>query len=193
MKLIVGLGNPWPEYRDNRHNVGFMGLSYFARKQGIKLDRSQARARVGRGKIAGEDVLLARPQTFINASGESVAKLVTAYNLKPADIIVTHDDLDLPTGKIRLREGGRSGGHNGVQSIIDHLGDPDFVRLKIGIGRPEMDEGSPTDKEQAVIDYVLSDFTPEERKLIDEAIPRVSEALLSIVEDGLGVAMNRFN
>lgn len=193
MKLIIGLGNPWPEYRDNHHNVGFMALAHFARKQDIKLSRSQAKARIGKANIAGEDVILARPQTFINASGEPVSKLAAIYRLQPDDIIVIHDDLDLPTGKLRLRQGGRSGGHNGVQSIIDHLGSRDFIRVKIGIGRPNIDPGSPIDKEQVVIDYVLSDFTPEEKRVIEETLPRISEALLAIITDGLNAAMNKYN
>ncbi len=193
MKLIVGLGNPWPEYTHNRHNVGFMVLSHLAKKTNIKLDRSQGKARIGKGRFGSEEVILARPQSFINSSGEAVSKLAMIYGLKPEDIIVIHDDLDLPTGRIRIRQGGRSGGHNGIRSTIERLGNAEFIRIKVGIGRPESDPGSPTDKEQAIIDYVLSDFDKAERELIEESIPRAAEAAEAIVAEGLSAAMNRYN
>ena len=193
MKLIVGLGNPGRTYARNRHNIGFMCLSHFARTQGIRLDRSQGKARTGIGKVAGETVVLARPKTGMNLSGESVRQLVRRLNINPEDVIVIHDDLDLPLGKIRIRHGGSAGGHKGVNSIINHLGSGDFCRIKIGIGRPLIAASSAKEKEAAVINYVLSDFTPEERKIIAGVIPKVSQSLHCLLTEGLAAAMNRYN
>ncbi|MHB8104953.1 MAG: aminoacyl-tRNA hydrolase [Dehalococcoidales bacterium] len=189
MKLIVGLGNPGFLYARNRHNIGFMCVSYLAKKCKIEFDRKQGHARTGIGTIAHNKVVVARPQTYMNASGESVSALLQRLNITPADLIVIHDDLDLPTGKIRLRLGGTSGGHKGIDSIIAHLGTQDFYRVRVGIGRPEADRV----KEDAVIGYVLSDFTPEEQKIIDEAIPMVSEAIAFLLSKGITAAMNKYN
>lgn len=193
MKLIVGLGNPALTYARNRHNIGFMCVSHLARTQGIKLDKKQVHARTGAGEIAGNKVVLARPQTFMNASGEAVSRLVKKLNINPSDLIVIHDDLDLSPGKIRIRPGGGSGGHKGLDSIITHLGSRDFYRVKVGIGRPALPEGSAADKEEEVIAYVLSDFTPEERSIITRVIPEVSQAVVCLITEGLEAAMNKFN
>ncbi len=193
MKLIVGLGNPGIFYARSRHNIGFRCVNRFARDNKIRFDKKQGRARTGTGEIAGETVILARPQTYMNNSGEAVSRLVKKYKIDPADLIVIHDDLDLPTGKIRLRQGRGSGGHKGIESIIDHLGGGDFSRVRVGIDRPEISEGSTIDKEQAVIDYVLSGFTRQEKKIIDGVIPEVSRAILCRVTEGLEAAMNKYN
>jgi PTH1 family peptidyl-tRNA hydrolase len=192
MKLIVGLGNPGFLYARNRHNIGFMCVSHLARWKNITFDRKQGHARTGIGNISGHRVVLARPQTYMNASGESVSALMKKLDVRPADLIAIHDDLDLPPGKIRLRLGGSSGGHKGIDSIIAHIGTRDFYRVRVGIGRPELDT-SVADKESAVIDYVLRDFTREEKKIIDEVIPKVSEAVGVLLAEGLTAAMNRFN
>jgi PTH1 family peptidyl-tRNA hydrolase len=192
MKLIVGLGNPGFLYARNRHNIGFMCVSHLARTQRIAYDRKQGHARTGIGNISGHRVVLARPQIFMNASGESVSALMNKLNLAPADLIVIHDDLDLPVGKIRLRLGGTSGGHKGIDSTIARIGTREFCRVRVGIGRPEI-EGEADDKESAVIDYVLSDFTLEEKKIIDTVIPQVSEAIAFLLAEGLPAAMNRYN
>jgi PTH1 family peptidyl-tRNA hydrolase len=192
MKLIVGLGNPGFLYARNRHNVGFMCISQLAKQQNIPFDRKQGHARTGIGNIAGYRAVLARPQTYMNASGESVSALMKKLNVTPADLIVIHDDLDLPPGKIRLRLGGSSGGHKGIDSIIARTGTRDFYRIRVGIGRPDTAENTP-EKEDAVIGYVLSDFTPEERKVIEEAIPQVGEAIVYLLSEGLTAAMNRYN
>lgn len=191
MKLIVGLGNPGFLYARNRHNIGFMCVSYLAKKYKIEFDRKQGHARTGIGNIGRNKVVVARPQTYMNASGEAVSALLPRLNDTPSDIIVIHDDLDLPTGKIRLRLGGGSGGHKGINSIIQNLGTPDFYRVRVGIGRPEADS-SPA-KEDAVIGYVLSDFTAEEKIIIDEAIPQVSEAIALLLAKGIDAAMNKYN
>jgi PTH1 family peptidyl-tRNA hydrolase len=191
MKLIVGLGNPGFLYARNRHNIGFMCVSYLAKKYKIDFDRKQGHARTGIGNIGRNKVVVARPQTYMNASGEAVKALFQRLDVNPADLIVIHDDLDLPTGKIRLRLGGSSGGHKGIDSIISHIGTPDFYRVRVGIGRPEADK--PSVKEDTVIGYVLSDFTDEEKKIIDETIPKVTEAVAFLLMHGITAAMNKYN
>ena len=193
MKLIVGLGNPGFLYTRNRHNIGFMCVSHLAKMRDIRFDKKQGQARTGLGSIAGKRVVLARPQTFMNASGESVSALVRKLNILPSDLIVIHDDLDLPVGKIRLRLGGSSGGHKGIESIIARTGTRDFYRVRVGIGRPDNAEGSAAEKEEAVISYVLSDFTADEKKIIETVLPTVSEAITCLLVQGLEAAMNKYN
>jgi PTH1 family peptidyl-tRNA hydrolase len=200
MKLIIGLGNPGRAYANNRHNIGFMCLNHFAKAHGIRFDRKQGKARIGTGEVAGPDgpigVVLARPQTFMNASGEAVSRLVRRFKVSPDnyrdDLIVVHDDLDLSLGKIRLRRGGSSAGHKGIESIMAELDSPDFTRVRVGIGRPTVIEGSDL-SESDIVDYVLSDFTPEEKQTVDQTIPRVSEAIYCLLTEGLVAAMNKFN
>jgi len=192
MKLIVGLGNPGRGYAHNRHNVGFVCLNHFARTQGIRFDRKQGKARVGTGKVAGNKVLLARPQTYMNLSGQSVSRLVKKFNINLNDLLVIHDDLDLPLGKIRLRHGSSSGGHKGIDSIISCLGSQDFTRLRVGIGRPTTEGLAPT-SEADIIAYVLSNFTSEEKQIVVQVIPKASEAIYCLLTEGLMVAMNKYN
>ncbi len=189
MKLIVGLGNPGRAYANNRHNIGFMCLSYFARTQGIRFDKKQGQARVGSGEVADSKLVVARPQTYMNRSGESVSRLVKKFNINHDDLLVIHDDLDLPLGKIRIRRGGGSGGHKGVNSIISCLESRDFTRLRVGIGRPATSFIGEAD----IIAYVLSDFPPDEKQLMAQVIPRVSEAILCLLTEGLTAAMNKYN
>jgi len=187
MKLIVGLGNPGRVYANNRHNIGFVGINHFARTQGIKFDRKQGRARIGMGKVAGNEVVLAKPQTYVNLSGKSVSRLVKKFNISLDELIVIHDDLDLPLGKIRLSYGSSSGGHRGIDSIIKELESQNFIRIRVGIGRP----AEISDDE--IIAYVLSDFTPEQKQAIVQVIPKVSEAILCLLTEGLEAAMNKYN
>jgi peptidyl-tRNA hydrolase, PTH1 family len=193
MKLVVGLGNPGFLYARNRHNIGFMCVNHLARMQRIHFDRRQGYARTGLGNIGPQRVVLARPQIFMNSSGDSVHRLVQLLKITPADLVVIHDDLDLPLGKVRLRLGGSSGGHKGIESIIARLGSRDFYRARVGIGRPEIDGDRPAEKEEAVIGYVLSDFTGEERKRVEAVLPEVSGAVVSLLTEGLAAAMNRYN
>lgn len=193
MKLIVGLGNPGRIYARNRHNIGFMCVSHFARTQGIRFDKKQGQARIGTGEVTGNKLIVARPQTHMNLSGESVIRLVNKFNISLNNLIVIHDDLDLPLGKIRLSQGSGSGGHKGADSIITHLRSLDFPRIRVGIGRPPIIEGSAEDREAEVVAYVLNDFTPEERKTITQVIPKVSEAILNLLSEGLTAAMNKYN
>jgi PTH1 family peptidyl-tRNA hydrolase len=189
MKLIVGLGNPGRSYTHNRHNIGFICLNHLARTQGIKFDQKKSLARIGIGEVADSEVVLAKPQTYMNRSGQSVGRLVPRFNIDLDDLLIIHDDLDLPLGKIRIRQGGGSGGHKGVNSIATELDRQDFIRIRVGIGRPDKAEASDDD----IIAFVLSDFTPEENRAIAPVIPRVSEAILCLLTDGLVAAMNRFN
>ena len=188
MKLIVGLGNPGQKYSNNRHNLGYMCLDDFAKAHKIKFDKKQGQSRTGSGEIAGETVILARSQTYMNESGQAVQWLVERYNLRLDEVIVIHDDLDLPTGKIRIRQGGSAGGHNGIKSIISETGSPDFIRVRVGIGRP----GAGGSEDQ-IISFVLSNFNREEQKVIDAIIPKVSEAVKTIISGGLSAAMNIYN
>jgi len=193
MKLIVGLGNPGQVYAHNRHNIGFICLKHLARTQGIKLDKKQGKARIGRGEVAGAEAVLARPQTYMNLSGESVVLLVRKFDIKLDDILVIHDDLDIPLGKIRISRGSSSGGHKGVSSIIYFLGSQDFSRLRVGIGRPVPVGGHSQIGEDDIVRYVLNDFTGEEKRVITPVIPMVSEAALCFLSEGISQAMNRYN
>ena len=193
MKLIVGLGNPGRGYANNHHNVGFICLNHFARIQGIRFDKKQSKARIGMGEVAGNEVVLAKPQTYMNLSGQSVSLLIKKFDVNLDDLLVIHDDLDLPPGKIRIRRGGGSGGHKGIDSIISSLGSQEFSRLRVGIGRPMATSGSTPISEDEIIAYVLSDFTSEEKQIISQVIPQVSEAICCLLSEGLATAMSKYN
>ena len=193
MKLIVGLGNPGRVYAHSRHNIGFMCLNHFAKAHGIRFDKKQSKARTGTGEVAGKKVIVARPQTGMNLIGEAVSRLVKKFKLSPSDLIVIHDDLDLPLGKIRISYDSGSGGHKGVNSIVAHLNRQDFIRIRVGVGRPDISGESAEEKEVNIIDYVLSDFTPQEKRITAQVIPKVSQAVVCLLEEGLTAAMNKFN
>jgi PTH1 family peptidyl-tRNA hydrolase len=188
MKLIIGLGNPGKGYANNRHNVGFQCLDYFARCHRIELkerrwrERSM-RARFGTGDIDGTAVVLAKPTTFMNLSGQAVWQMMHRFKADLADIIVICDDMDLPLGKIRIRQQGGSGGHKGIASIINSVGNDAFVRIRVGIGRPDNDE----------ISFVLSNFPAEDKQVIDKAVAQVADIIDCILREGIEAAMNRFN
>lgn len=192
MKLIVGLGNPGKTYARNRHDIGFRCLNYFARLHFIRFDRRQCQARVGFGEVGEEKLLLAKPRTFVNLSGRAVGSLVHKYSISLSDLLIIYDDLDLPLGKIRLRRSGGSGGHNGIKSIVSTLGSENFPRIRVGIGRPQVEGLSNTD-EDVIVSYVLGDFTPQEEKLIKPVIAGVAEAIDCFLAQGIEVAMSRFN
>jgi len=191
MKLIVGLGNPGKAYAHNRHNVGFRCLNYFARLHSIRFDHRQCRARVGLAELKGEKLLLAKPRTFVNLSGDPVACLVHKHGIPLSDLLVIYDDLDLPLGKIRLRQNGGSGGHKGMNSIISALGSEDFPRIKVGIGRPQIEEQSMS--EDAIVNYVLNDFSPREEAIMKPVITKVAEAIDCFITQGIEAAMSKFN
>ncbi len=193
MKLIIGLGNPGRFYANNRHNIGFACLNYFAKQQGIRFDRKQCRARTGTGRVDGTQVVLAKPQTYMNLSGQAVSRLAKKFSISPDDLIVIHDDLDLPLGKVRTRLGGGSAGHKGIEAIIAELGSQDFIRIKVGIGRPEPYEDASEIGEADTIRYVLGDFAPDEKQTINLAIAKVSDAIFCLLTEGLEEAMNKYN
>jgi len=193
MKLIVGLGNPGGEYAGSLHNAGFMCVNYFARRHKIRFDSSKGKARIGTGKINGIEFVVARPQTYMNRSGESVIRLVEKYKIDLDDLLVIYDDMDLPFGKIRIRPHGSSGGHKGMKSIITEIGSQDFPRLRVGIGRPDSTKDHSEDRNADVITYLLSELPPGDKKIIDDTLPMVNEAIRCIITEGVTEAMNRFN
>ena len=185
------MGNPGKEYARNRHNVGFHCLNQIGKKNSIEIKLHQCQSKVGIGTIDSIKVVLAKPGTFVNRSGEAVKQLMRKYKMEIKDILIIYDDLDLPVGKIRLRKDGSSGGHKGIKSIIAALGGQDFFRIKIGIGRPHEEKESRD--EEMVVDHVLSDFSAEETKIIKPAIDRAAEAAEYIITSGIDEAMNKFN
>jgi PTH1 family peptidyl-tRNA hydrolase len=182
--MIVGLGNPGPEYKGTRHNVGFEAVDRLAERHKIKLDKGKQQSRLGVGMVDGRAVVLVKPLTFMNLSGRSVAPLAREYGIPPERILVVADDLDLTVGRVRVRAKGSAGGHNGHKSLIGALGTEEYPRIKIGIGS--------VDRSQTV-DHVLGKFTPEERADIEEALDRTLEGIETTVSDGIELAMNRIN
>jgi PTH1 family peptidyl-tRNA hydrolase len=182
-KVIVGLGNPGREYEKTRHNAGFEALDSIASAVGIGVNSRKFGALVGTGEYKDKKLILVKPQEFMNRSGQAVATVLGFYKLAPADLIVVLDDMALEPGVVRLRPKGSAGGHNGLADIIEKLGTSDFARLRIGIGQ------SPFEAR----DYVLSRPSPEERKLIDEAVDTAKKAVLAWLTDGIDAAMNKFN
>jgi len=192
MKLIVGLGNPGRHYVNNRHNVGFKCVDLFAREHGISLTQRRALSKLGTGEVSGTKIVLAKPQTFMNLSGEAMSALVRRYKISAKDILVIYDDLDLPLGKIRIREKGSSGGHNGLKSIISHLGTQDFPRIRVGIGTAEGGDGAAAPKGDA-IEQVLSDFTDAEKTVMRDVYVKVATTIECILTEGIAAAMNKYN
>lgn len=182
MRIIVGLGNPGRAYAHTRHNVGFDVLDVFAKKHKVRILSRQCRALVGSYDFLGEQILLVKPQTFMNESGTAVSCLVRKYHLEPDDILVVYDDMDLPLGRIRIRPKGSSGGHKGMNSIIHHLGSSDFPRIRVGIGR-----------QGEAINHVLSRFNRKDRAIMDDAIQSAADALDMILNEGIEAAMNVHN
>ncbi|MFW5787666.1 MAG: aminoacyl-tRNA hydrolase [Halanaerobiales bacterium] len=185
MYLIVGLGNPGHKFSGTRHNVGFKVISELAEELGITETDTKFKSLLGRGKLSGDDVILAQPLTYMNKSGLAVKRLVENNLIKLENILIIYDDLDLPPGKIRIKKKGGSGGHNGLQSIIDKLGSEKFPRLRIGIGRP------PAGVKAA--DYVLQEFSGEEKKLVNRAIEEAIESIKVMYDESIIEAMNRYN
>lgn len=182
--LIVGLGNPGRKYARNRHNAGFLAVNRLAKRHGLTFARQKGKAKVAEGTIAGRRVILAKPQTYMNLSGESVTRLARFFKIPPDRLLVVCDDLDLPLARLRLRPGGGSGGHKGLQSIIERLGVQAFPRLRVGIGRPAHGDAT---------DFVLRDFTPDEWIEMDTALDRAVEAVEHWLAHGIDAAMNIFN
>ncbi len=185
MYLIAGLGNPTKKYEGTRHNVGFETVDIIADSQGIALSSNKHKAVYGQGFIGGEKVILAKPQTFMNLSGEAIRALVDFYKIEPDHVLIISDDIDLPLGQLRIRQKGSAGGHNGLKNIIAHLGSQDFPRIKIGIGsKPEGWD---------LADYVLSKYSKEDRVVMTNAQKDAAEAAALIVSGRVSEAMNRYN
>ncbi len=186
MYLIVGLGNPSREYAGTRHNVGFEVVNILADRFDIATDYIKHKAICGKGMIEGNKVMLAMPQTFMNLSGDSVGELVSYYRIDVAsELIVVYDDVALEPGRIRIRKSGSAGGHNGMKSIISRLGTEEFMRVRVGVGEKP--------KGYDLADYVLGHFSKDERELMDIAFIDAANAVVSIMNDGIDAAMNRFN
>mgnify|MGYP001045512896 CR=1 FL=1 len=185
MKIIIGLGNPGRKYERTRHNIGFMTAEELAREAGVSLTQEKHHALLGRVPVGRESVLVAKPQTFMNDSGRSAAALVRDSYAAVSDLIVVHDELDLPLGTVRIKSGGGHGGHNGLRSLIEYLGSPEFIRVRVGIGRP------PAGMDAA--DYVLNPFGADERATVADAVQRAAAAARMIVTNGITKAMNQIN
>ncbi len=185
MNLIVGLGNPGSRYKYTRHNIGFMVLEKIAARWEIELKQKSFNALWNRGKVAGKNILLAMPQTYMNLSGNAVRELLAYFKIDKSNLIVIHDDLDLPFGTIRLKTGGGDAGHKGLNSIITGLGSADFMRVRIGIGKPS--------GRQPVEDYVLQKFHPDESAMLQQVIRSASEATADILKIGMQQAMVKYH
>ena len=183
MKLIVGLGNPGKKYEHTRHNMGFDVVDLFAEQAKIDIDKEAFKGVVGRGKVFDEDIFILKPHTYMNLSGESVQEIVSYFKIDLEDIIVIYDDMALEPGKIRLRASGSSGGHKGMQNIIEHLHTENIKRIRIGIGEPTYD----------TIDYVLTKPLQDERPLIEEAITNAVGAVKEAIRSDFDRAMNKYN
>jgi len=185
MRLIVGLGNPGSRYEKTRHNIGFMVLDALADKEGFTINKKQNRCLLGQGFVSGIKILAAKPQSYMNKSGEAVLEVLNFFRDSIDDLIIVHDDLDLDFGRLRFRDGGGTAGHKGLKSISDMLNSNDYARLKIGIGRPP--------EFMKVENYVLSEFLPEERRVLPELIGTCVTGLESWCLNGIEKAMNDFN
>ncbi len=191
IRLLIGLGNPGTRYAKNRHNVGFQCIDNLARSKGIKLDKRLGYALVGELDVDGSKVLLAKPQTFMNKSGDSVASLKRELKASPEEVLVIYDDMDLPLGRIRVRPEGSSGGQRGMQSIIERLGTKSFPRIRVGVGRPLGERFSRY--EEDIIDWLISDFTLDEEATMVRAREQAGEAAIAVIRDGIEKAMNQYN
>ena len=184
MKIIAGLGNPGKEYENTKHNVGFLTIDILAEKYGIKVNKIKFKGLVGEGMIGTEKVILVKPQTYMNLSGQCIREIVAFYKLDMEDLVVIYDDIDLPMGNLRIRKKGSAGTHNGMRSIIYDLQDDGFPRVRVGIGG---------ERKGDLANYVISGFSGDDRKLIEEAIVKAADAVACLVEDGIDRAMVDYN
>ncbi len=184
--LLVCLGNPGKEYENTRHNIGFMAADELARRENVKLNKLKYRALTGEIRAGGVRVLVLKPQTYMNLSGEAVKLAGGFYKIPPDHVLVISDDVSLPLGKLRVRAGGSAGGHNGLKNIIAHLGTDQFPRIRVGIGAPEHPD-------HQMVDWVIGGFPPAERKIVDEAVSRAVDAALCVIEKGVPAAQNAYN
>lgn len=185
MYLIVGLGNPEEEYSNTRHNMGFNTINKLAKQYNIEINKSKFKSLYGNGIIEKEKVILLKPQTYMNLSGNSVKEFVDFYKISKEEILVIYDDMDIGTGKIKIRKKGSAGGHNGMKSIISMLGTEEFTRIRIGIGRPEHNGDD--------INYVIGSIPEEEIPKLEEGVEKAKEAVIEILKNGVDSAMNKLN
>ena len=184
--MLVGLGNPGMKYECSRHNVGFRAIDLLCRERGCRADRLRLKAMTGFCELSGQKVLLVKPMTYMNLSGQAVRPLADYYKIPPEHILVIFDDVSLPVGKLRIRPDGSAGGHNGAKSLIAELGTQSFPRIRIGVGeKPHPDYD--------LADWVLSSFSPQEEKMLEPVLERAVEAARTVIEVGVQQAMNRFN
>lgn len=185
MYLIVGLGNPGDKYTFTRHNAGFLAIDYISQKHNIEIKKLKHKAMIGEGIISGKKVVLAKPQTFMNLSGESIRELVSWYKVEQKNIIVIYDDVSMPVGSLRIREKGSAGGHNGIKSIILNLNSDEFPRFKLGINEKP--------SEYNLADYVLGKFTSTEQKVMFDTFEKANLAVQEFITNGIQSAMNKYN
>jgi len=185
MYLIVGLGNPEEKYSNTRHNMGFDVINELSKECDIKVSKSKFDAFYGMGEIKGEKVILVKPQTYMNLSGESVIKFKKFYKIYNKNIIVIYDDIDLKIGNIRLKAKGSAGSHNGMKSVVENLNTEDFIRVRIGIGSPK--------NKDDIINYVIGQIPKREREILDQSILKAKNSVIEILENGINIAMNKFN
>ena len=184
-QLVVGLGNPGTGYRNTRHNLGFAVVDTLARRHGIDVKIKKFRALYGNGTIGDRSVLLSKPQTYMNRSGQSVGVMAGWFHIPPEQVLVVHDDLDLEPGRLKLKAGGGHGGHNGVRDITTALGSSEFLRVRMGIGRPGVRNGS--------TDHVLGSFHPDEKPLMSDMVERAADAVEMTLDQGIKASMNEYN
>jgi peptidyl-tRNA hydrolase, PTH1 family len=192
IELIVGLGNPGGEYSGNRHNVGFWTVNRLGRKIGIEVKKHSGLVSTGEGEYGGHRLVLAKPRTFMNNSGNAVRELLRRYKLDPSQALIIYDELDLPVARVRIRARGGHGGQKGIRNVLESMGSTDVPRIRIGIGRPVVD-GKPSWEPEHVADWVLSDPPPEDREKLDAAVQKAIDAIICILDEGIETAMNRYN
>ena len=185
MYLIAGLGNPENEYAHTRHNMGFDTINNIAKNNNININKTKFKALYETGIIQGKKVILLKPQTYMNSSGISIKEVADFYNIKPEEIIIIYDDIDIEKGKIKLRKKGGPGSHNGMKSVIQELQSTDFIRIMVGIGQPEF--------KNDMINYVIGNVPDEEQKVLQEGTQKAAEAVEEILKNGIDIAMNKFN
>ena len=185
MYLIVGLGNPENEYANTRHNMGFDTINKLAKKNNVEVNKNKFKGLYGTGIIQGKKVILLKPQTYMNLSGESVKEMIDFYHINPEEIIIIYDDIDTEKGNVRIRKKGGPGSHNGVKSVVENIQTTDFGRIRVGIGQPEY--------KNDMINYVIGKISEEEQKILQEGVNKAVEAIEEILKSGIDIAMNKFN
>ena len=192
MYIIAGLGNPGKEYQNTRHNMGFKVIDRIAEKYSISVNRTKFKALIGEGRIGTEKVILVKPQTYMNLSGESIREVMNFYKPEMENLIVIYDDFDIPTGSLRIRKKGSAGSHNGMKSVIYQLKDDSFPRIRVGIGAPD-DEDKIQERDKQVIKHVIGKVSTKEMETFQEAIDKAADSVVCMIEEGTDIAMNRYN